>query len=419
LCQEAVARSTRCPRRSPRRDVPLQRWSVLRSWLQSPISIRETSQRTSRPVPASAAPLCGWSSSPTLWRCSCSTCPHLSAKLGIATGRDLPELCRQHLPRAVSLGLWVQAEIVAMATDLAEFVGAATGLDLLFRVPLPIAGAVTAMASFTVLALEQRGRRPFELAIAALFVVVFFGFAYNLASVHVDLRGVASGLRPGFPGSDGVQLAVGIVGATVMPHVIYLHSALTKTRRDDAASRGDMLRAQRVDVVVALGTAGLVNIAMLVLAAALLHGLELGGADPIVSAHTELSRCVGGAAALAFGVALLASGLSSSTVGTYAGQVVMLGFVQRALPVTVRRAITMAPALAVLVLRLPATDSLVLSQVVLSFGTPFALVPLVLLTRRADVMGVFVNRRVTTFAAAGCAALVIALNCWLLIGTLK
>jgi len=344
---------------------------------------------------------------------------YLSAKLGIATGQDLPELCRRYLPRAVSLGLWVQAELVAIATDLAEFVGAAVGLNLLFGVSLPVAGAITALVAFVMLALEQRGYRPFELAITALFALVFLGFAYDLARVHVDPRGIASGLTPGFPGSGSVLLAVGIIGATVMPHVVYLHSALTKTRRGGTVSRADMLRSQRIDVLVALGTAGLINIAMLVLAAALLHGAGLGGADPITVAHADLGRLVGGGAALAFAVALLASGLSSSCVGTYAGQVVMRGFVRHSLPVMVRRAVTMAPALAVLVLGLPVTDSLVGSQVVLSFGIPFALVPLVLLTRQAGVMGQFVNRRVTTLAAATCTLLVIVLNGWLLAGALS
>ncbi|MFI9383658.1 Nramp family divalent metal transporter [Kutzneria sp. NPDC052558] len=336
---------------------------------------------------------------------------YLSAKLGIATGRDLPELCRQHFPRPVSRGLWAQAELVAMATDLAELVGAAVGLNLLFGVPLPIAGVLTAVVAFGVLALEQRGRRPFELAIAAMFGVVFLGFAYDLATVGVH-QNVAAGLVPGFAGSDSVLLAVSIIGATVMPHVIYLHSALTKKRahhRSDL-SRHTLLRSQAVDVLLALGTAGLINMAMLVLAAS----LPITG-DPILAAHDSLGRLVGGGAALAFAVALLASGVSSSSVGTYAGQVVMQGFIRRRIPLYVRRGITMLPGLTVLALGLPTTDSLVISQVALSFGIPFALVPLVLLTRRRDVMGSFVNRRVTTFAAAGCAVLITLLNGYLIV----
>jgi manganese transport protein len=340
---------------------------------------------------------------------------YLSAKLGVATGHDLPELCREHLPKPVSRGLWVQAELVAMATDLAEFVGAAVGLNLLFDVPLPAAGLITAVVAFVILALDRRGVRRFELAIAALFGIVFLGFAYDLLLVGADPGGVASGLVPGFAGSDSVLLAAGIIGATVMPHVIYLHSALTKSRarRGSEAVRRELLRSQRADVIIALGTASLINVAMLVVAASLMHRAGLGGADPILLAHADLGRLVGGGAALMFAVALLASGLSSSSVGTYAGQVVMRGFIRRGLPLVVRRGVTMVPALAVLALGLPVTDTLVLSQVVLSFGIPFALVPLVLLTRRSDVMGEFVNRRVTTVAAGGCAVLIIVLNGYL------
>jgi manganese transport protein len=342
---------------------------------------------------------------------------YLSAKLGVATGKDLPELCRERFPRPVSRGLWVQAELVAMATDLAEFVGAAIGLNLLFGVPLPIAGVITAIVAFAVLALEQRGYRPFELAITAMFGIVFLGFAYDLASVHIDSGAFAAGLTPGFAGSDSVLLAAGIIGATVMPHVIYLHSALTKTRvaAANTVSHREVLRSQRLDVLIALGTAGLINIAMLVVAAALLHG---SGAptDPIELAHTDLGRLVGGGAALTFAVALLASGLSSSSVGTYAGQVVMNGFIRRSVPLFVRRMVTMLPALLVLGLGLPTTDTLVISQVVLSFGIPFALVPLILLTRSSEVMGTFVNRRITTVAGWACAALVVALNGWLIVG---
>jgi manganese transport protein len=344
---------------------------------------------------------------------------YLSAKLGIATGRDLPQLCREHLPRPVATGLWIQAELVAMATDLAEFVGAAIGLNLLFGVPMPMAGLITGVVAFGLLALEQRGYRRFELAIAALFGVVFLGFAYNVLWVGASGPSVAAGLVPMFDGADSVLLAVGIIGATVMPHVIYLHSALTKNRArwHDEPSRRRLLRSQRIDVAVALGAAGVTNLLILVLAASLLHGSGPVG-DPIALTHSELGRTVGGGAALAFAAALLASGLSSSSVGTYAGQVVMQGFIRRRVPLLVRRGVTMLPALVVLTLGLPATQVLVISQVTLSFGIPFALVPLLLLTRRADVMGAFVNRRLTTAAAACCAALIIALNTFLIAGTL-
>jgi manganese transport protein len=345
---------------------------------------------------------------------------YLSAKLGIATGRDLPELCREHMRRPVAIGLWIQAELVAMATDLAEFVGAAIGLNLLFGVPMAAAGVITGVVAFGLLALEQRGYRRFELAIAGLFGIVFLGFAYNVIWVGASGSSIAGGLVPTFAGTDSVLLSVGIIGATVMPHVIYLHSALTKNRAHwhDEPSRRKVLRSQRIDVAVALGAAGVTNLLILVLAASLLHGSgTLGDHDPIEFTHGELGRVVGGGAALAFAAALLASGLSSSSVGTYAGQVVMQGFIQRRVPLLVRRGVTMLPALVVLTLGLPATQVLVISQVTLSFGIPFALVPLLLLTRRKDLMGVFVNRRVTTAAAACCAALIIGLNTFLIVGT--
>ena len=341
---------------------------------------------------------------------------YLSAKLGVATGRDLAELCRDHLPKPVSIGLWAQAELVAMATDLAEFVGAAIGLNLIFNVPLPAAGAITAIVAFVVLGLDQRGYRRFELAIAGFFGIVFLGFAYDLIWVHASVGGVATGLIPNFGGSGGVLLAVGIIGATVMPHVIYLHSSLTKSRirvRDDAERR-EVLRYQRWDVLIGLGAAGIINLAMLIVAAAVLHRTGIGTADPILATHTALAHLVGGGAALAFAVALLASGLSSSSVGTYAGQVVMRGFIHRGVPVVLRRAVTMVPALVVLALGLPATESLVISQVVLSFGIPFALVPLVMLTGNPAVMGRFVNNRLTTILAGCCAVGIILLNVYLL-----
>jgi len=340
---------------------------------------------------------------------------YLSAKTGVATGRDLPELCREHLGAHVSLGLWVQAELIAMATDLAEFVGAALGLNLLFHVPLFPAGLITAVVAFGILGLEQRGYRHFELAIVGLLGLVLLGFAYDLAGAGASAGGIAAGLVPRL-GSDRLLLVSGIIGATVMPHVIYLHSALTKSRVScgDDAERRELLRFQRLDVIVALGAAGLVNLAMLFVAASVFHRTGGSQVDSIQAAHAGLARLVGGGAALAFAVALLASGLSSSSVGTYAGQVVMQGFVHRRIPLFARRALTMLPALIVLGLGLPATDSLVISQVVLSFGIPFALVPLVLLTRRADIMGPLVNRPLTTAAAGGIAAMIIVLNVYLL-----
>ena len=346
---------------------------------------------------------------------------YLSAKIGVATGRDLPELCREYLPTAVSRGLWVQAEVVAMATDLAEFVGAAIGLNLLFGLPLLAAGLVTAVVAFGILALDQRGYRRFELAIAGLLGLVLLGFAYDLIAVRPSAPGIAAGLVPHLSGGHGFLLLVaGIIGATVMPHVVYLHSALTKDRVSvsDDAERRQLMRFQRIDVIAALGAAGLINLAMLFVAAALFRrggAVSLGGS--LQAAHADLGRLAGGGAALAFAVALLASGLSSSSVGTYAGQVVMQGFINRHIPVYLRRAITMAPALVVLAIGLPPTSVLVISQVVLSFGIPMALVPLVALTRRKDVMGGLANGRVTTGAAVVIAGVIIALNVFLLVVT--
>jgi len=341
---------------------------------------------------------------------------YLSAKVGIATGMSLPELCRAHFPRPATWGLWVQAEFIAIATDLAEFVGAAIALNLLFGVPPFAAGLITAVVAFGILALQQRGYRRFELAIAAFLGIVCLGFLYDLSQVSVDTNAFLGGFVPGFDGVDSVMLAVGILGATVMPHVVYLHGALVQDRirpRDDAERRS-LLRFQRVDVAVAMGLAGAINLTMLVVAAALFHESGNVGVDTIEGAHAGFERLLGGGAALAFAVALLASGLSSSSVGTYAGQVVMQGFIDRRIPLFLRRVVTMAPALVVLAIGVDATDALVASQVVLSFGIPFALVPMILLTRRADVMGALVNRRGTTIVASVVAALIIALNGFLL-----
>ena len=345
---------------------------------------------------------------------------NLSAKIGIATGHNLPELCRLHFPRPVSVGLWVQAELIAMATDLAEFVGAAIALNLLFGVPMFSAGLITAVVAFGILALQGRGYRRFELVIAGLLGVIILGFLYDTLRIGFDAGDAARGFIPGFQGTESVLLGTGILGATVMPHVIYLHSALTQHRiaaRDDA-ERHELLRFQRLDVTIAMGLAGLVNMSMLVIAAALFHGSGLTGVDSIEGAHDQFAKLVGEGSAIAFALALLASGLASSSVGTFAGQVVMQGFIARTIPIVLRRAITMAPALLVLGLGLDPSRSLVISQVVLSFGIPFALVPLVLLTRRRDVMGALVNRGMTTAVASLVAALIIALNGFLLYETL-
>ena len=345
---------------------------------------------------------------------------YLSAKLGIVTDRNLPELCRDHYPRPVAWGLWLQAEAMAMATDIAEFLGAALGLNLLFHVPLLPAGFITGVIAFALLELQRHGFRRFELAITGLLGLILLGFLYETVKIGPSASGAANGLIPHLSGSNSLYLAVGIIGATVMPHAIYLHSALTKGRTPvrNEAERKRVLRFERIDVIVALGIAGLVNMAMLAVAAKLFHDTPgWSHVDTIRGAHAGFSHLVGGTAALAFAVALLASGASSSSVGTYAGQVVMAGFVNLRISLFARRALTMVPALIVLAVGVSPTRALVLSQVVLSFGIPFALVPLVLLTSRRDVMGVHVNRRSTTVAAVAIAALIGGLNVFLLAQT--
>ncbi len=341
---------------------------------------------------------------------------YLSAKLGIVTDHSLPEVVRERFPRPLTWGMWVQAEVMAMSTDIAEFLGAALGLNLLFGVPLLVAGLITGVIAFAILELQTRGYRRFEIAITALLGLIFAGFLYEALRIGPSVHESLNGLIPGLQGTDSLYLAVGIIGATVMPHVIYLHSALTNGRmpcRNDHERRR-VLRFERLDVVIALGLAGLVNMAMLAVAAKLFHTPGLSDLTGITQAHDEFGQLVGGTAALAFAVALFASGASSSSVGTYAGQIVMSGFINVRIPLLVRRAITMLPALVVLAIGVNPTDALVLSQVVLSFGIPFALVPLVMLTGRRDVMGVHVNRLTTTIAAWGCAILITALNVFLL-----
>jgi manganese transport protein len=308
--------------------------------------------------------------------------------------------------------LWVQAELVTMATDLAEFVGAAVALNLLFGIPLLPAAGITAVVSFGILALAPLRRRRFESVIIGLLAVILLGFLYQTLRVG-PLTGAGAGLVPGFAGTDSVLLATGMLGATVMPHVIYLHSALAQRRGGDT-DRRRALRATRVDIGVALGVAGLVNVSMLLVAAGGFHGSG-AAAESLEDMHASLGGSLGPGAAVAFALALLASGLAASSVGTYAGQVVMEGFLRRRVPLFLRRLVTMAPALAILAMGVDPTGALVLSQVILSFGIPFALVPLVLLTRRADVMGALRNRWATTVAGAVTALVVSALNLFLIV----
>jgi manganese transport protein len=274
---------------------------------------------------------------------------------------------------------------------------------------------ITAVVAFALLGLQTRGYRRFELAIIGLLGVILAGFLYDTLRIGFDAGEAAQGFIPHFAGGDSVLLATGILGATVMPHVIYLHSALTQHRvkTSDDAERRRLLRFNRIDVTVAMGLAGVINMSMLIIAASLFHGGH-AGIDTIEEAHQGFKSLVGPEAAVAFALALLASGFASSSVGTYAGQVVMQGFIARSVPLVLRRAITMTPALIVLAIGVDPTRALVLSQVALSFGIPFALIPLVLLTRRADIMGALVNRRRTTAAAAVVAGIIIALNAFLL-----
>jgi manganese transport protein len=340
-----------------------------------------------------------------------------SAKLGIATGKNLAELCRERFSRRTSIGLWLQAELVAMACDIAEVVGAALGLNLLFGIPLFPAGLIAGAGAFAILTLQQRGFRRLEAGVTALVGVVVASFAFELFDASPDGGEVAKHLFvPGFAGTESILLATGIIGATVMPHVIYLHSALTQKRvvgRDDGERR-KILGFERVDVVIALSIAGAVNLSMMVVAAALFHGSGLTGVDSIDGAFDGFKSLVSDRAATVFGIALLASGFASSSVGTMAGQVVMQGFIRRRIPIFMRRAITLAPALIVLGVGLDPTDALVASQVVLSFGIPFALVPLLMFASSRKVMGGLVNPGWLTAVAGVLAAMIIGLNVFLL-----
>jgi manganese transport protein len=345
---------------------------------------------------------------------------YLTSKAGLATGRSLPELCRQRYGRRVNVVLWLQAEVVAMATDLAEFVGAAMGLHLVFGIPLLPAGLITAIVAFVILALEQRGYRRFELAVIALLALIAAGFIYLFFIVGgQDYTELAAGLVPRLGGGDSLSLTVSIIGATVMPHVVYLHSAL-HTKRVSAANRDErrtLLGFNKWDCIIGLGLAGLVNLAMLSIAAALFHQPGVTGTTDLGAVHHHLAAMVGGGAALAFGIALIASGLVSSSVGTYAGQIVMTGFMNWRIPLFARRAVTMMPALIVLGLAVNTTQALIYSQIVLSFGIPFALIPLLLITRSRDTMTDMANRRVTTALMLLITVVITTLNLYLLYDT--
>jgi manganese transport protein len=341
----------------------------------------------------------------------------MSAKLGIATGLNLAEVCRLKFPYPVVVGLWIQAEVIAMATDLAEFIGAAIGIHLLFpAIPLFTAGIITAFAAFGILSLQSRGFRGFEAVITALVGVIVAAFAFEVVLARPSVGAVATGLLvPRFDGTESVLLGVGILGATVMPHVIYLHSALTQRRVVGAtdAEQRKIFNFEKWDVIIAMGLAGIINIAMLTIAAAALHAHNIH-VKSLDDAFHALGHTLDHGADIFFGLGLLASGLSSSSVGTLAGQIVMQGFIHRRIPLFLRRAITMAPALVVIAVGLDPTRALVLSQVVLSFGIPFALIPLLLFCRDRDLMGTLVNRASTTGVATLVVGVILSLNAFLI-----
>ena len=341
-----------------------------------------------------------------------------SAKLGIVTGRTMPELLGERMRTGPRRAYWVQAELVAVATDLAEVIGGAIALNLLFQVPLFLGGLIVGVVSMLLLALQSRfGQRPFESVVIGLLAIIAVGFLAGLFVNPPDGAAIVGGLLPRFDGTDSVLLAASMLGATVMPHAIYVHSALARDRHGMATpqSRRGLLRVMKWDVVIALGIAGVVNIGMLLLAAVNLGGID--GTDTIEGAHTAIERTLGPGIALVFAIGLLASGLASTSVGSYAGATIMAGLLHRRIPLFARRVITLVPAIVLLAVGVDPTWALVLSQVFLSFGIPFALVPLLRLTSDRGVMGDSVNRPVIRWALGTIVVLVVALNLALIVLT--
>jgi len=341
----------------------------------------------------------------------------LSAKLGIVTGRNLAEMCREQFPLPVVYALWIVSEVAAMATDLAEFLGGAIGLSLILHIPLVAGMGVTAVLTYGILMFEGRGFRPTELIIGSLVAAIALCYLVEMFVAPIDWAAVGFGsITPQFPDGGALTIAVGIVGATIMPHAIFLHSGLTQNRapaRNDSERR-QLLRFSNVEVVIALAIAGLVNVAMVVMAASAFHDGH-GDVAEIETAYSTLTPLLGAGAAGAFLTALLASGLSSSAVGTMAGQMIMQGFVGFRIPIAVRRLATMAPAFIVVWLGVNSTSALVVSQVVLSFALPAPVIALLMFTRRKDIMGAFVNSRLTDFAAVVGTIVILALNVILLL----
>jgi manganese transport protein len=344
----------------------------------------------------------------------------LSAKLGLATGHNLAELCRLQFRKPVVYVMWIVSEIAAMATDLAEFLGASIALYLLFGIPLLYATLITGVATYLILTLEHRGFRPLEAVITALVGVIAVSYVLETFFSHPDWGQVGfHSVVPWLGGTQSVLFSVGIIGATVMPHVIYLHSSLMQQRiipRSEQEARR-IFRWSIPDVVIAMGLAGLINMAMLYMAAATFHAHGHSHVADITTAYQTLTPLLGGAASFAFAISLLASGLSSSTVGTMAGQVIMQGFVGFTIPIWVRRAVTMLPAVLIAAIGLNPTNTLVISQVVLSFVLPMPVITLIIFTRRRDLMGTLVNKAITTWTAIACSMLILSLNLWLLYST--
>jgi manganese transport protein len=344
----------------------------------------------------------------------------LSAKLGIASGHNLAEMCRSSFPRPMVYFMWGLMEIVAMATDLAEFLGAALGFNLLLHIPLFAAAILTGIATFLILGLERYGFRPLEAVITSFVGVIALSYVVEIILVRPEWGIVAyHAVVPQFSGRDSILLATGILGATVMPHAIFLHSALTQGRimvRQPAMLK-KLFRYEIIDVAIAMGVASLVNGAMLIMAAKAFYNTGQTNVGTIQQAYVTLQPLLGRAAGWVFALSLLASGLSSASVGTMAGQVIMQGFLHGKIPVWVRRLVTMVPSLIVIAIGLDPTRTLVISQVVLSFGLPFAIIPLAMFTSRRSVMGVLVNSRLTTILVSAVAGLIVVLNFYLLYTT--
>jgi manganese transport protein len=344
----------------------------------------------------------------------------LSAKLGIATGKNLAEHCRNNFPKPIVIGMWILMEIVAMATDLAEFIGAAVGFNLLLGIPLWLSGILTAIATFLILGLERYGFRPLEAVITSLVSVISISYLIETILDKPDLGQVIyHAFTPKFAGPESIILAAGILGATVMPHAIYLHSALTQGRiiTRDAKQMRRLYHFEIIDVLIAMGMASLINGAMLIMSASSFYQQGFSNVGTLEEAYRTLQPLLGSAASFFFAISLLASGLSSSSVGTMAGQVIMQGFLHREIPVWIRRLITIVPSLIVIMVGLDPTRTLVLSQVLLSFGLPFAVIPLVIFTSNTKLMGSLVNGKLTTIAASGIAGIILSLNFYLIYHT--